>query len=98
MHVVVEHQIKDKQVAFARGERLMKNDGAPADVRVLQFYPSRDGSAVVCLWEAPSVDAVQRYVDVTLGDASDNTCWEVDREHAFARQPSDIAESPVLTA
>jgi len=52
---------------------------------------------VGCLWEAPSVEAVQQYVDVTLGDASDNTCWEVDRDHAFARQSSDIAEAPVLT-
>jgi hypothetical protein len=97
MYVVVEHQIKDPQVAFSRGERLIKSEGAPVGVRGLQFYPSRDSSAVVCLWEAPSVEAVQRYVDVTLGDASDNTCWEVDTDHAFARQPSGIAESPAAS-
>jgi hypothetical protein len=96
MYVVVEHAIKDPQTAFARGERLIKNEGAPTGVRGLQFYPSRDGSAVVCLWEAPSVQTVQQYVDLTLGDSSENTCWEVDREHAFARQPSRIAESPVV--
>jgi hypothetical protein len=96
MYVVVEHEIKDPQSAFGRGERLIKNEGAPAGVRGLQFYPSRDGSAVVCLWEAPSVDAIQQYVDVTLGDSSENTCWEVDSEHAFARQPSGIAESPAV--
>jgi hypothetical protein len=96
MYVVVEHDIKDPQAAFARGERLIKNEGAPAGVRGLQFYPSRDGSAVVCLWEAPSVETVQQYVDVTLGDSSENSCWEVDSDHAFARQPSGIAESPVV--
>jgi hypothetical protein len=95
MYVVVEHDIKNQQTAFARGERLMKNEGAPAGVRVLQFYPRRDGSAVVCLWESPSVEAVQQYVDLTLGDSSANTCWEVDSDQAFARQPSGIAESPV---
>jgi hypothetical protein len=42
------------------------------------------------------VEAVQGYVDVTLGDASNNTCWEVETDHAFARQPSGIAESPAL--
>ena len=98
MYVVVEHQIKDPQVAFARGDALVKNQGAPAGVRGLQFYPSQDGSAVVCLWEAPSVQAVQQYVDVTLGDASENTCWEVDATHAFARQPSGIGESPAPSA
>jgi hypothetical protein len=95
VYVVLEHHIKNPQTAFARGDRLIRNEGAPTGVRGLQFYPSRDSSNVVCIWEAPSVAVVQQYVDDTLGDSSDNTCWEVDSEHAFARQPSGIAESPV---
>ena len=59
MYVVVQHQFKDPQTAFARGQRLIKNEGAPAGVRGLQFYPSSEGSAASCLWEAPSVAAVQ---------------------------------------
>jgi hypothetical protein len=54
MDVVVQHQIKDPQPAFSRGEKLIKAEGAPAGVRGLQFYPSADGSAVTCLWEADS--------------------------------------------
>ena len=96
MYVVVEHRFKDPQVAFARGDRLIKNEGAPPGTHVLQFYPSRDSTGAVCLWDAPSVEAVQRYVDVTLGDASNNRCWEVETAHAFARQPSGIAESPAV--
>jgi hypothetical protein len=95
MYVVVEHHIKDPQRAFERGDRLIRNVDAPAGVRGLQFYPSRDRSSVVCLWEAPSVAVVQQYVDDTLGDSSDNDCWEVDREHAFARLPNGIADAPV---
>jgi hypothetical protein len=94
MHVVVQHQIKNPEVAFARGERLIKNEGAPSGARGLQFYPSQDGSAVTCLWEAPSVEAIQEYVDSTLGDSSVNTCYEVNDDQAFARQPAGIAESP----
>jgi hypothetical protein len=45
MYVVAQHQIKDPQAAFSRGERLIKGEGAPSGVRGLQFYPSRDGSA-----------------------------------------------------
>ena len=93
MYVVVLHRIKNPQVAFSRGEKLMKNEGAPSGVRVLQFYPSRDRSTVTCLWETPSVDLVQRYVDATLGDASDNTSYDVDSEFAFARQPLGVRES-----
>jgi hypothetical protein len=93
MYVVVLHRITNAEAAFSRGERLMKNDGAPAGVRVLQFYPSRDRSTVTCLLEAPSVDVVQAYVDSTLGDSSENTCYDVDSEFAFARQPLGVRES-----
>ena len=93
MYVVVQHRIKNPQTAFARGERLMKSEGAPAGVRNLQFFPSRDRNAVTCLWEAPSVSAIQGYVDETLGDASENLCYEVDSEQAFARKPLGLRES-----
>ena len=67
MYVVVQHHFNDPAVAFARGERLINNDGAPAGVRVCS-YPSRDGTVATCLWEALLVKAVQAYVDSTLGD------------------------------
>ena len=98
MYVVVQHRIKNPQTAFPRGEKLMTNDGAPAGVRVLQFYPSRDGTLVTCLWEAPSVASVQAYVDSTLGDSSENACYEVDSEQAFARQPLGLRESAFASA
>jgi hypothetical protein len=92
MYVVVQHRFKNPEIAFARGERLIRNEGAPTGVKGLQFYPSRDGSAATCLWEAPSVDVVQRYVDSTLGDSSENSCYEVASEKAFAARPSGINE------
>ena len=98
MYVIVQHQLTDPPVAFARGEQLMKGEGAPTDVRVLQFLPARDGSAVTCLWESPSVAAVQGYVDATLGDASVNDCYEVDAEQAFARQATGISAEPAIPA
>ncbi len=98
MYVVVQHRFKDPKAAFPRGEKLIRNQGAPAGVRGLQFYPSRDNSVAVCLWEAPSVAAVQRYVDETLGDSSENTCYEVATEQAFSKRPSGIRETAAVTA
>ena len=92
MYVEVIHRFIDPETAFARGAKLIANEGAPAGVRGLQFYPARDASLATCLWEAPSVAAVQEYVDATLGDASDNTCYEVDAESSFSRQPLGIRE------
>ena len=94
MYVVVQHQIKDKEAAMARGDLLIKNSGAPSGAKGLQFYPSRDGSTVTCLWEADSVQSIQDYVDSTLGDASVNICYEVDNGHAFADRPASLAMPP----
>ena len=98
MYVVVQHHFKNRQVAASRGERLIKNEGAPDGVRGLQFYPSRDWSGATCLWESPSLTAVQRYVDSTLGDSSENICYEVDAEQSFAKQPLGIPETSPLQA
>lgn len=92
MYVIVQHRITNPETAFARGERLMKAEGAPPGARNLSFYPSRDRSAVTCLWEAPSVGSIQRYVDDTLGDSAENRCYEVDSDQAFARQPLGLRE------
>ena len=94
MYVVVIHDIKDPEIAFARGERLINNEGAPAGARGLQFYPATDGSAVTCLFEADSVESIQSYVDTTLGDSSHNSCYEVNAEAAFADRPLGLAPSP----
>jgi hypothetical protein len=98
MYVVVQHEIRDAEAAFARGQALMEGRGAPAGARVLQFYPGRDRATVTCLWEADSVGAVQRYVDDTLGGSSVNACYEVDAEAAFARRPLGIPESATVAA
>ena len=93
MYVVVQHQIKNQETAFTRGQQLMKNEGSPAGVRNLQFYPSTDRTLVTCLWEAPTLAVVQKHVDDVLGNSSVNTCYEVDSEQAFARQPLGLRES-----
>ncbi len=98
MYVIVQHQIKDPQAAFSRGEKLMTGEGAPAGVRVLQFYPSSDGSAVTCLWEAGTVESVQHYVDTILGDSSENTSYQVNSLKAFAEPPAGHPASPAVVA
>ena len=98
MYVVVQHRITDPQTAFSRGEKLIQSEGAPPGARALQFYPSTERSAVTCLWEAESVEAIQQYVDSTLGDSSQNTCYEVDGDQAFAERPLGLPASPAIVA
>ena len=98
MYVIVQHQINNPETAFSRGENLIKGEGAPPGARVLQFYPSRDRTAVACLWESDSVEAVQEYVDGTLGGSSDNEYHEVDAARAFSEQPLGVPASAPIGA
>jgi hypothetical protein len=98
MYVVVQHRFTNPETAMQRGQRLIRNEGAPAGVTGLQFYPSQDGASATCLWEAPSVQSIQDYVDSTLGDASVNTCYAVDADHSFSDQPSAIESRAVVAA
>ena len=98
MYVIVHHEIQEPDTAFKRGEKLMRGDGAPAGVRVLQFYPSTDASTVTCLWESEAVAPVQQYVDATLGDSSINTSYEVDADQAFSDRPLGLPATPALPA
>ena len=98
MYVVVQHNFKNPEAAFSRGEKLMKNEGAPRGVRGLQFYPNKDHSRGVCLWEADSIADVRKYIDTTLGDAAEQTYYEVDAEWAFATQPAGVGARPSAAA
>jgi hypothetical protein len=96
--VIVHHSFIDPETAFARGEKLIKNEGAPEGANGLQFYPSRDGTEAICLWDVPSVKSIQAYVDSTLGDSSKNACFEVASEMAFADRPAGLPESAAVRA
>jgi hypothetical protein len=94
MLIVVQHTLLDPPAAFVRGERLKRGDGAPSGARVLQFLPSEDGTLVTCLWEGQAVDAIQAFVDETLGDSSKNLCYAVEESEAFADLPVATAAPP----
>jgi hypothetical protein len=98
MYVVVQHHIKNPETAFPRGQRLISGDGAPAGVKVLQFYPSEDHTEVTCVWESETVALVQGWVDSTLGDSSENFCYPVASDQAFAERPLGLPATPMLAS
>ena len=82
MQVVVQHRITDPERFFsADAQEVAEN--APSGVQARQFFPSKDRSTAVCLWEGDSIDAVRGYVDSVTGDSSENTYFEVDTQVAM---------------
>ena len=72
MYIVAQHQINDPARFWSADPQ---GPGAPT---LHAAYPSQDKATGVCLWEADSVDALRDSIDRLVGDASENTYFEVD--------------------
>jgi ubiquinone/menaquinone biosynthesis C-methylase UbiE len=81
MYVVAKHRITDAESFFSASRVAAEN--APAGVYGRQFCPSLDQTEAVCLWEADSVEVVERYLDSLIGQAGENTYFEVSSEAAI---------------
>jgi len=89
--IIAQHQIKDPETFFGLTEEVLGN--VPPGVQVRQFCPSEDKSRPVCLWEAPSMEALRSYLDPIAGpEVTENLYYVVDEESAFGL-PQEAAAS-----
>ena len=72
MYIVAQHRINDP----ARFWSL--NPEGPGAPMLHAAYPSNDKTEGVCLWESDSIDALRDSLDTLVGDAAENTYFEVD--------------------
>jgi hypothetical protein len=72
MYIVAQHRIKDPARFWSVSPQ---GPGAPT---LHAAYPSNDKTEGVCLWESDSIDALRDSIDTLVGDASQNTYFEVD--------------------
>jgi hypothetical protein len=72
MYIVAEHRVKDPDRFWSASPQ---GPGAP---RLQAAYPSLDKAKGVCLWEADSIDALRESLDQLVGDAAENTFFEID--------------------
>jgi hypothetical protein len=72
MYIVAQHRIKDPARFWSLSPQ---GHGAP---RLHAAYPSNDKINGVCLWESDSIDALRDSLDTLVGDAAENTYFEVD--------------------
>ncbi len=82
MHVVVQHRITDS-AKFSSMDAAEVGGGGPPGTQVRQFFPYKDGSATICLWETQSMDALRDYLDPATAGVAENAYFEVDSERAM---------------
>ncbi len=76
MLVIAQHDIQDPKAFWSKAQEVTSS--LPANFKIHSVFPSKDMMAGTCVWEAPSVNDVQEFLDNNTGDAAKNFCYEVD--------------------
>jgi len=81
MLIGAKHAIRDPQKFWSSAQENIPK--APDGIAIVQSIPSQDMTSAICLWRAPSDDALARWIDDLVGDVSDNEFFEVNAENAI---------------
>jgi hypothetical protein len=81
MHLGVVHTILDSAAwdSVVNGE----SEEFPPGFVLLGSVTQDDVSRAICIWDAPSVDALQRMLDEMFGEAAVNDCFVADQARSI---------------
>ena len=92
MHVVIHHHISDP-MKWERSEKnimaMIEQHRLPAGLKPLEYLPSVDGRKADCVWETPSLGALQKFIDGETAGAARNEYFEVKDEAAIGLPKGD---------
>ena len=75
MLVIANHDIHDPEKFWALAQTVTAS--LPLGFKLHSVMPSMDMKTGTCLWEAPSVMDVQKFIDEGTGSFSNNSCFQV---------------------
>ena len=75
MLVIAHHDIQDPETFWAAAQSI--GSSMPSNLKLHSVFPSTDMKTGTCVWEAPSVHDVQKFVDDSVGNVSKNSFYEV---------------------
>ena len=82
MLVIAQHtNITDPAAFWSKAQSVI--GATPAGTKVLSVFPSQDGKTGTCVWEAGSVDELQKFLDTASEGLATNFCYEVNEAVAF---------------
>jgi hypothetical protein len=93
MHLGVVHTIRDR--AAWDSVTVERSPEFPPGFDLLGSVTQDDVSRAICIWDAPSLDALQRMLDEMLGVASVNDCFVADPARSFNLPASKTAPASV---
>ncbi len=88
MYILVQHTVSDPEGFWNSTDPAL----LPPAFRLLQTFPTRDGTHAACIWEAASVDALRGMLEPLVGPYSRNEYFEVENREGVAL-PSGVARA-----
>lgn len=76
MLIIAQHtKITDPKAFWAKAQTIIGT--APSGSSIHSVFPSQDGKTGTCVWEANSVDDLQKFLDKESEGIATNFCYEV---------------------
>ena len=91
MLVIAHHFIQNPDAFWGKAKEVTSS--LPVGLKIHSVFPSADLKTGTCVWEAPRVEDVQRFLDDSVGNISRNVCYEVREEYATGLPTRGLEEA-----
>lgn len=83
MYFVVHHDIHNPEDFWAAAQRNLPKLPEGGVKRVLNMFPSQAMDKATCVWEADSLENLEKYLQEKLGQASKETHFQINEATAM---------------
>jgi len=83
MFIPVHHEIANPGEFWASAKSSLPNLFQPGVQRVVNVFPSNDMSEATCIWEADSIDTLDKYLRSKVLNWSKETYFEINATNAM---------------
>ncbi|HEX7904247.1 MAG TPA: hypothetical protein VF487_10230 [Chitinophagaceae bacterium] len=83
MFISVHHQINNPEAFWASAQKSLPELPQPGVQRVCSVFPSHTMAEATCIWEADSIEALDKYLRSKVFDSSEETYFEINAANAM---------------
>jgi hypothetical protein len=83
MYIVVNHIISNPEDFWASAQKHLPNLPEAGVKRVLNIFPNQAMDKATCIWEADSIENLQKYLQEKLGSATNDSCFQINEAAAM---------------
>lgn len=87
MYVAVQHLVKNPKKFWEKAQEITPN--LPANLKLHQVFPTKDGTHGICVWEANSIPALRDFLDGATAGLAANEYFEIENKESIA-MPSGV--------